>query len=151
MDIIRTSYRDLGALKKVCVLLRVKSVQYIDRYTVLKWKSHQVTPSWNTVSLGRGPSQQTYHQQFYKYEHLDMAHRCAGWSGLRGRAVTYDKCSIQTEIEDTHFASSKDLLTVTPFRGQQWERECFPSLSASVVWCTLRDQLQQLMGGWWPV
>ena len=25
--------------------------------------------------------------------------------------------------------------------GQQWKRECFSSLSASVVWCTLLDQL----------
>ena len=32
--------------------------------------------------------------------------------------------------------------------GQQWQREGFSSLSASVVWCILRDQLQQLMGGW---
>ena len=33
----------------------------------------------------------------------DMAHTRAWWSGVRGRVVAYYMCSIQTEIEDTHY------------------------------------------------
>ena len=62
MNTIRTSHRDLGALRKCVYRLRVKPMQYISRYIVLKM---EVTLTF----LKCAPSQQAYGRQFYKYEH----------------------------------------------------------------------------------